>query len=104
MSCRSFDSTSANASTPAWHLGDNSLAEEQISQCEIAASSQPSISQLHWRASRMKHKFHVFPVLRFCCQNMRRELPDGKRAALHTELAQQRGIEIEHRAATMKFL
>jgi hypothetical protein len=29
MSSRSFDSTSATASTPAYHLGDNSLAEEQ---------------------------------------------------------------------------
>jgi hypothetical protein len=37
MSCRSFDSRSATASTPAWYSGDNSLAEQKTSQNEVAA-------------------------------------------------------------------
>jgi hypothetical protein len=58
----------------------------------------------------MKHKFNAVPLV-LSIRTLgseegnvpRRKLPDGKRAAFHTEIgAPQR--EIENRAATMKFL
>src|SRR5262245_28310626 len=43
MSCRKSDSTPATGSTPAWYFGDNSLAQEQTSQSEVAAGAPDKI-------------------------------------------------------------
>ena len=45
-------------------LRRGALAEEQTSQAEVAALiSYRSIHRLHWRVSRVKHEFHVSPVV-----------------------------------------
>ena len=61
MSCRSFDSRLATGSILLGTLADNALAEAQSSQS--GGRVLISIHRLHWRVSRMKHEFHVSPVV-----------------------------------------
>jgi hypothetical protein len=45
-------------------LGDNSLAEDETKQSEIACSNQLiEYTPPYWRVSRMKHKFNVSPAV-----------------------------------------
>ena len=95
MSCCSFDSTSATASTPAWHQATTRWLKRKPAKARSRLrKANRAYTKLHCRVGRMKHKFNVSPEVARVAGREASPVP-------YRIGAPQR--EIEHRAATVKF-